>query len=153
MADTVQEKKLYSRTDVKLHLTVVTSESGFDELKASWNRLTRSTDTTVFQTYDWNRLWWTHFGQQQKLNLVLYHHGSQLVGIAPLFLNSVSIAGRTIYSTLRFLGSNLNEAARGSVPRGHSLCRLSRSHLCARLRIDRRNGIYTLFAACPAQGQ
>ena len=53
--------------------------------------LTRSASDVVFMTWQWQALWWKHFGEVQGCSLHLLavrREGGALIGIAPLFVTS-----------------------------------------------------------------
>lgn len=87
----------------------VTSLEGFENLSERWNDLTLESDSYIFQTYDWNRVWWKYFGAGQQLNILLFKKNNELIGIAPLFLDTFSVSGFTIYNCLRFIGSTVSQ--------------------------------------------
>jgi CelD/BcsL family acetyltransferase involved in cellulose biosynthesis len=71
-----------------------------ESLRAGWLALyQRSSLTTPFQSPDWLVPWWKHFGAG-RLCLLAFHDGTQLVGIAALFI--VNAEGRR---SLRLLGT------------------------------------------------
>ena len=66
---------------------VLTSEADFDALRPAWNRLFASSrNHTPFQSWEWNRTWWRHFGSAADLRLYVVEQAGELIGIAPLHL-------------------------------------------------------------------
>ena len=62
----------------------------FDELAADWNRIYASMPaSSAFDSLEWNRIWWEHFGGDSKLMLrsVVRPNGTTAI-IAPLQLDS-----------------------------------------------------------------
>ena len=62
----------------------------FDELAADWNRICASMPaSSAFDSLEWNRIWWEHFGGDSKLMLrsVVRPNGTTAI-IAPLRLDS-----------------------------------------------------------------
>lgn len=59
----------------------------FDRIETDWKKLQeRCPNSTPFQTWEWNSIWWRHFGSRKRLKLLLfYKDDSTLVGIAPLY--------------------------------------------------------------------
>jgi len=58
----------------------------FEPLLAEWGSLATAS-RNVFATSEWARLWWEHFGQSARLQLVAARlPGGQLVGIVPLMV-------------------------------------------------------------------
>jgi CelD/BcsL family acetyltransferase involved in cellulose biosynthesis len=70
-------------------------------LRTRWNELAGG---IPFRQWEWLSTWWRHFGNEGELFLLLIETtGGELVGIAPWYLESSPLSGRTI----RFLGSGL----------------------------------------------
>jgi CelD/BcsL family acetyltransferase involved in cellulose biosynthesis len=67
---------------------VYTDATGFAALRQEWNPLLRnSTSDTIFLTWEWQSTWWEHVGRGE-LYLIAVRGGSQLSGIAPLYLTT-----------------------------------------------------------------
>jgi len=92
---------------------IIKSEKEFDALESEWNLLCERTDSHIFQTYDWNRTWWNHFGAKGELQIFALYDRDTLVGIAPLFFDRTHIIGIKPYSCLRFIGSYISKIADG----------------------------------------
>lgn len=68
--------------------------------EVEWNRLASGNETSsVFQTHEWFRSWWSVFGGQNRLFLAKACVGDELVAIAPLM-----ISGTDGDRVLRFAG-------------------------------------------------
>ncbi len=93
----------------KLEIYIVSNNKEFDSLKTEWNNLVRDSDSFIFQTFEWNRIWWDYFGGGKELHIAVIHHDDRLVGIIPLFRDTVQLFNRRIYSCLRFLGSTVSQ--------------------------------------------
>ncbi len=95
-------------------LTVEIVEDGesFRSLADKWEDLTARSSCTVFQTFDWQYLWWTHFSSttMHRPHIILFKDGSKFVGIAPFFMETHSIFGMTIHVHLRLIGSGITSA-------------------------------------------
>lgn len=70
-----------------------------------WNDLVgRAADCSVFQSYGWVKSWWESFADEgRKLSILAARRGSQLVGVAPLFVEEMGTE-RKRGVRLRFLG-------------------------------------------------
>lgn len=79
------------------------------ELKESWNKLSGISESTIFQTFTWNKTWWKCFGENKQLFIVVMYSGKELTGILPCFLDPINFLGRNIYTCLRFLGTSVNQ--------------------------------------------
>ena len=75
-------------------IEVVTSDAEFAALAAEPGRRCRAGArvTSVFETFDWQYLWWRHYGAGRPLRLLLARSAGALVGILPLFIDTVTIA-------------------------------------------------------------
>ena len=73
-----------------LRLDVITDDAGFDALRSAWERvLVRSSDRSVFLTWEWARTWWRHYGRRDRLHIVTVSDGADVVAIAPLLRTGI----------------------------------------------------------------
>jgi CelD/BcsL family acetyltransferase involved in cellulose biosynthesis len=93
--------------------TVISSKEEFDNLESQWNQLSEQTDSHVFQTFDWNRTWWKYFGDFGKLQIFVLYDGDNVVGIAPLFLDTYPLFGIPSFTCLRMIGSSVEKTKDG----------------------------------------
>jgi CelD/BcsL family acetyltransferase involved in cellulose biosynthesis len=85
-------------------IAVVRREADWPLLSAIWDRLLLATrDHTVFQSFLYQRLWWRHFADGDELHIVLIVDDGEVVGIAPLRINTVRYGLRC--RTLCFIGT------------------------------------------------
>jgi CelD/BcsL family acetyltransferase involved in cellulose biosynthesis len=90
---------------VRYEAKVVSEERDWEALAALWDALLLGVpDHTVFQTYEYQRLWWRHFGADADLFIVLLVRDGKIRGIAPLQIETVKMYGRWI-RRLAFIGS------------------------------------------------
>lgn len=99
-----------------LSTEIISTESGFDAIAEEWNALVEVADAYIFQTYEWQRIWWRIFGGNNSLHILLFRDGKQLVGIMPMFFDYFRIMGFPIYRSLRLIGSRIIQPESGSVP-------------------------------------
>ncbi len=65
---------------------MVSDERELDALKAEWTALEQEAAcTSIFTTWDWQRLWWKHYGMAHSLRIVVVRDGARVVGIAPMY--------------------------------------------------------------------
>ena len=95
--------------DRHTEIKIITQNDDFEALEKEWNELAWESDTHIFQTYEWNHIWWKHFGKNKKLHIVAVYTGNKLAGVAPLFEDDVNLFGRKVYTCLRFLGSYVSQ--------------------------------------------
>lgn len=73
-----------------VRVRVVQSSAEFASLADSWEELQKdAVSTSVFETFDWQYLWWMTYGRDQPLRLLLATEGDRLVGILPLCIQTV----------------------------------------------------------------
>jgi hypothetical protein len=67
-----------------------THEDVWDTLRREWNPLLeRSMSPVMFLTWEWQRTWWSSFGQDRELRVATLRGADQtLLGIAPLFVQN-----------------------------------------------------------------
>jgi CelD/BcsL family acetyltransferase involved in cellulose biosynthesis len=76
-----------------MQLELYHSTAGFDVLKPDWNRLLRaSAGNTVFSTWEWQTVWWRHFGAGEPWIVSARADDGQLAAIFPCFC-AVNVAG------------------------------------------------------------
>jgi CelD/BcsL family acetyltransferase involved in cellulose biosynthesis len=76
----------------RLEPCVVEDAAAFDALEREWNALLERSEASVFQSFEWQRTWWRHFGEGRRgarLHLVTVRGPDGLVAIAPLYVESV----------------------------------------------------------------
>ncbi|HET9931006.1 MAG TPA: hypothetical protein VFQ35_09975, partial [Polyangiaceae bacterium] len=83
---------------------VVDTSSEFRELATQWEELQRDAAiTSVFETHDWQYLWWSTYGRGQPLRLLIATSQGRLVGVLPLYVQ-VQNPLRYPVRVLRFVG-------------------------------------------------
>jgi hypothetical protein len=84
---------------------VVTEERDWEALAPLWDRfLLALPDHSVFQTCEYQRLWWRHLEGDNELYIVLLVRDGEIHGIAPLHVGIVKEYGRWL-RRLAFIGS------------------------------------------------
>ncbi|MBI5401765.1 MAG: GNAT family N-acetyltransferase [Ignavibacteriae bacterium] len=104
-----------------IRTVVVKTDKEFDNLYAEWEELCEDADVHIFQTFEWQRLWWKYYGNGKQLNLILFYYAERknglqnkflnekLIGIAPFFIDQKYIGGIRILSRLRLIGSGVGK--------------------------------------------
>jgi CelD/BcsL family acetyltransferase involved in cellulose biosynthesis len=110
----IKNEESVPRASPEVMVRVINDPTGLVAIEEKWNALVASSPVTVYQTYEWNAIWWKHFGggPGQKLNILLFEFDGELIGIMPLLAESVRIAGLTAGYRLRFLSSGSVEGGR-----------------------------------------
>lgn len=95
-----------------LSVQIIRNDTEFRKLKESWDDLVGNSEyPNIFTTWDWQSIWWKHFGNKpgNELMILLVRSGEQLVGIVPFYrqkhsfplffgqrhLNLIGYGGRT----------------------------------------------------------
>lgn len=90
---------------VRWEARLLRDEREWQALQPVWDRLLGGVPGhTVFQTYEYQRLWWRHFGSDNELFIVLLVRDGEVRGIAPLQIETVKEYGRWL-RRLAFIGS------------------------------------------------
>jgi len=113
MDDKERRSETFYQPDSSVSFRIVQTEEEFDALQTSWDRLCENTDSHVYQTYDWNRIWWKHFGIYGDLRIFVLYDGEVVAGIAPLFLDRYGLFGFKPYTCLRIIGSKVSKTRDG----------------------------------------
>lgn len=61
-------------------------------IKDAWDSLA-SQEGDLFCSYDWCEVWWRHYGRGRRLEIHTIHQDTQLVGIVPLFRETLWLGG------------------------------------------------------------
>jgi len=108
----VNRKKSSGPLDVE----IITDENGFNTIANEWRSLVESANVYIFQTYEWQRTWWKIFGSNNVLHIILLRDQERLVGILPMFVDFYRVWGKSIYRSLRMMGSRIIQPQGDSVP-------------------------------------
>lgn len=103
-------------------VSVHSSSAQFDALRERWEELMQESDATVFQSFDWLRTWWRHYGEQNSLaslHIVTVERAGRVVAIAPFFIESRRRAGMARIRQLVFIGMESTDYLDLIVARGH----------------------------------
>ena len=90
-----------------LRVEVLGDPEALDGIEPDWNELLRTSDATVFQSFEWQRTWWRHFGERRRgarLHVLTIRDGSTLVAVAPLWLERSRLLGLAPVRRLRWIG-------------------------------------------------
>lgn len=104
LASQLLQPRSYATPAGTLTIGIITTRRGWDTLQPHWNRLAQATpEATVFQTFEFLRLWWNHVGWGNELLLQVALRGDRPVAILPLQLDPRHWCGAE-FRTLSFLG-------------------------------------------------
>ena len=86
----------------------VTEYNSYDEiltLQEEWDIFVECNGQDIFMTFDWCRIWWKYYGKDRKLRVFIFRESDQIVGIMPLFEESISL-GLMKVRVLKPIGSD-----------------------------------------------
>jgi len=88
-------------------LRVVTTMEEFRTLSGLWNELVRRTSSdNIFLMWEWLYTWSKHYLGANQLWIILVYRGeNEIIGIAPLYIRRVKMAGRLTLREMKFLGT------------------------------------------------
>jgi CelD/BcsL family acetyltransferase involved in cellulose biosynthesis len=88
-------------------IDVVDTVEGLDGLRGAWDALFDAGGTSPFQSFEYQRTWWSVFGDAlpgARLHLLVARAGERVMGIAPLFFEEVRTVASGRLRRLAFLG-------------------------------------------------
>lgn len=72
-----------------MNISIETNFNKITSYHEKWNTLcAKNTTNTIFQTFEWNKVWWDVFGKENELYVIFAKDGNDLVGVAPLMVRS-----------------------------------------------------------------
>lgn len=101
-----------SAGSAQLRISVVKTDAGLEQLQEAWDELLANSRARVFQTFEWLYTWWRVIGRSRPRRepyIVLVHAGSELIGIAPLFLERVPVFGVVYFTKMMFIGRETSD--------------------------------------------
>lgn len=95
-----------------LAVEVIDRAEGFDALARDWDALLARCDATVFQSFEWQRTWWRHFGENRPgarlcivtVRDVTVRDRRGLVAVAPLHVDRARTLGALPLRRMLFVG-------------------------------------------------
>jgi CelD/BcsL family acetyltransferase involved in cellulose biosynthesis len=101
---------------VELTVKVITTIKGWNQLAGEWDSLLRETpDSTAFQSYALQRIWWRHLSANGWPVLIIVYDRDHVRAIAPFWIRTVSYLGFK-RRCLSFIGAH-SEVDRPSILR------------------------------------
>lgn len=86
-------------------IRLVESLSDFAALAEAWERLEgEATIGSVFETFDWQHLWWQSYGRDQPLKIFVATAGDAVVGVLAIYVQTQAML-RIPARLLRFVGT------------------------------------------------
>ncbi|MCE9614624.1 MAG: GNAT family N-acetyltransferase [Lentisphaerae bacterium] len=72
-----------------LTVRLLNSFEAAESLRLEWDNLVLKSGVDVYQTFDWCRLWWKHYGERRQLHLLTCSNNDGLVGVFPAFTETL----------------------------------------------------------------
>jgi CelD/BcsL family acetyltransferase involved in cellulose biosynthesis len=89
-----------------MQIEIITDHAGFEALREPWTQLQdRVAETSVFMTWEWQYIWWKHYGDGQELRLIVVRHAGIVTGILPLYLQNRRVMRLVPVKILRNVGT------------------------------------------------
>ncbi len=92
-----------------MEIEVVRDSISFFALRDEWEWIVAASPVTIFQTFDWQWLWWKYFGDGLRLHILLFRYQNKLIGIAPLCLEVHHYFPLKPYHRLRWMGGGVKD--------------------------------------------
>jgi CelD/BcsL family acetyltransferase involved in cellulose biosynthesis len=107
-----------------MKIRVVDTDSEFDALEESWNRLSDKTTPNFFSSFDYVRTAWEHFrGPNDRLYILVLSEGPSIVGIAPFYIHIERYGKWEIpYRTIRWIAMWEGDRPRLLVGENEEMC-------------------------------
>lgn len=91
---------------VRFGITIIDDFDDLERYQEAWaDLLGRAAFASIFQSYQWNQIWWSCFGEDCEPFVLLALEDERLVGIAPLCIRKKKINGIT-EKVLTFVGAD-----------------------------------------------
>jgi CelD/BcsL family acetyltransferase involved in cellulose biosynthesis len=99
-----------SRIDLDVRLC--SSWKELEEIRFHWDDLLeRNQALAIFSSLDWLRAWWHAYGAEKQLFALLFFTPDRtLVGIAPLYLDTIRLSSGWSLRVMRLVGDGSNDS-------------------------------------------
>ena len=105
-----------------MNIKVVKTLSEFADLKTIWNSLqVDSANSHINSTFEWNWIWWSIYGGNKELFILIVSEDDKVIGIAPLCISKSKSKLDAFFSIdrLSFLGSGISDSLDFIVLKNH----------------------------------
>ncbi len=91
-----------------MKITEIRTTSEFRDLSGVWDGLLGERgEEVLMSTFEWSFGWWSHFGEDKALRVLVAEDGNDVVGIAPLYAHTVYSKSLVPVRVRSFLGHEL----------------------------------------------
>ncbi len=59
------------------------------KIREEWDALAKEVHTEIYQSFDWSRIWWNHYGAGRDLHILTFHIDEELMGVLPFFIEEM----------------------------------------------------------------
>lgn len=73
-------------------------------LREFWDKLVVELQAEAYGSFDWCRIWWSHYGRGRDLRIFIFHAGGEMVGVVPMFRERLWMCGGLRIA--KFVGSD-----------------------------------------------
>ncbi len=89
---------------------VITELKEFQSLKGVWDELLPKCgdDASIYLTHEWQLTWWKHFGEGNKLNILLIEKEQGVIGIIPLMKTEYRLGFIKVDALVTIAATNCN---------------------------------------------
>lgn len=91
----------------QIGIEIIRKVNDFELLRNEWDRLLKESEAHIFQSFEWQYIWWHHFGGENRLHIIVFRKSEKLIGIVPLFMNQTALLGGQSIRKLKFIGSSI----------------------------------------------
>lgn len=103
--DNAGTKRSVCLADPEVVCSVHSSFEEIADLREEWDRFVEGVCGDIFQTFDWCRVWWKHYGGRRKLRVLVFRQKGEMVALFPLFLDGTWV-GPFRVTTAKLVGSD-----------------------------------------------
>lgn len=91
----------------QLTIECITEIEDFELLREDWGNLLEESEAHIFQSFEWQYIWWHHFGGDNQLNILAFWKEEKLIGVAPFFLDEHALFEGQKFRKLKFIGCSI----------------------------------------------
>jgi CelD/BcsL family acetyltransferase involved in cellulose biosynthesis len=91
---------------MKINIQVIDTTEGLKALQDDWDKLLGHAEyASVFSSWEWQYHWWKHYGKHHALRILVVRNENKVVGILPVYIQSVTFFRFLPLSILRLVGT------------------------------------------------
>lgn len=91
---------------MKTYIQVIDTTEGLEALQDDWDRLLGHAESaSIFSSWEWQYHWWKHYGKHRALRVLVVRNDDKVLGILPLYVQSITFLQFLPLSVLRLVGT------------------------------------------------